>query len=76
MEKKGRLREGMDADVIVFDPATVQDRASFSEPYLPAIGMKYVLVNGVPVIQEGELVRDAAPGRPIRRVVTSAATQQ
>lgn len=69
MKKKGRLQVGMDADVIVFDPAIVQDKATFSEPYHPAVGMKFVLVNGVPVIEGGKLLLDAKPGEPIRRIV-------
>lgn len=68
MRSKGRLQAGMDADLIVFDPAVVEDRATFTEPYLPSIGMRFVLVNGVPVIADGELVRGVMPGKPVRRV--------
>jgi N-acyl-D-glutamate deacylase len=67
MRRKGRLQAGMDADVIVFDPARVQDRATFTAPAQHSIGMRYVLVNGVPVVDGGELRRDARPGRAIRR---------
>jgi len=67
MRTKGRVQPGMDADIIVFDLRTVQDKATFTQPYLPAVGMKYVLVGGVPVISGGELVRDARPGKAIRR---------
>jgi len=71
MSRKGRLQAGMDADVIVFDPATVQDCATYTEPAQLSTGMKHVLVNGVSVIADGELVRDAKPGKPIRRSVTT-----
>ena len=69
MRKKGRLQIGMDADIVVFDPATVSDRATFDNANQPAVGVLAVLVNGVPVIRKGELILDAAPGRPIRRAV-------
>ena len=65
--RKGRLQAGADADIVVFDPATVGERATFAHMNRPAEGMMHVLVNGTPVISGGELRRDAAPGRPIRR---------
>lgn len=65
--RKGRLQPGADADVVVFDPETLADRASFARMSLPATGMRHVLVNGTPVIRDGALALDAAPGRPIRR---------
>lgn len=71
MAKKGRLQAGMDADIIVFDPKTVRDRATFTQPYLASTGMSYVFVNGVAVIQRGRLLLDAAPGQPIRRALTT-----
>jgi len=67
MKSKGRIQEGMDADIIVFDARTVQDKATFTEPNQPAEGMEYVLVNGTPVIEKGKLVVDAHPGQAIRR---------
>jgi N-acyl-D-glutamate deacylase len=69
MRKKGRIQVGMDADIIVFDLDRIEDKATFSKPTQPAVGMAYVLVNGVPVIYQGELQLDAQPGRPIRREV-------
>lgn len=72
MQKKGRIRAGMDADIIVFDFNTVKDQATFTQPYLKAVGMKYVFVNGVPIIAGGELVLDALPGKPIRRSVAAS----
>ena len=70
MKRKGRLQKGMDADLVVFDPATVSDKSTFTEPNARSVGMKHVIVNGVPVIRDGELVRDALPGKAIRRPVT------
>lgn len=64
--RKGRLQEGCDADIVVFDLDRVQDRASFEEMHLAAEGMVHVIVNGEAVIADGELVPDARPGRPIR----------
>lgn len=69
MRQKGRLQVGKDADLTVFDLATVSDRATFTEPNQRSVGMRHVLVNGTPVIRGGELVRDARPGRAIRRPV-------
>jgi N-acyl-D-aspartate/D-glutamate deacylase len=64
--RKGRLQVGADADIAVFDPATVADRATYASPALPAIGFRHVLVNGIPVVRDGQLL-DAAPGRAIVR---------
>ena len=69
MKKKGRLQEGMDADIVVFDPKTIADKGTYTEPNQPAVGVQTVLVNGVAVVADGKLVEDAAPGMPIRRAV-------
>jgi N-acyl-D-glutamate deacylase len=71
MKRKGRLQVGADADLIAFDLATVSERGTYTQPNQTAIGMRYVIVNGTPVIRDGVLVRDALPGRAIRRSVTS-----
>jgi len=67
MKKKGRLQVGMDADIVVFDPETISDVGTYNEPNQPAVGVQTLLVNGVAVVAEGELILDAAPGQPIRR---------
>jgi N-acyl-D-glutamate deacylase len=67
MKTKGRLKVGADADLIVFDADRVADRATYTRPLQTSVGMRHVLVSGTFVIREGELVRTAAPGRPIRR---------
>jgi N-acyl-D-aspartate/D-glutamate deacylase len=64
--RKGRLQVGADADVAVFDLATVADRATYASPVLPAVGFKHVLVNGTPVVRDGQLL-EVTPGRPIVR---------
>jgi len=62
---RGVLKEGMWADVVVFDPATVHDVATFENPNQLSQGMEYVLVNGVPVIEEGKMT-GKLPGKVLR----------
>lgn len=66
MERKGRLQEGADADVTLFDPATVIDRSTYSDATIPAGGIPYVVVNGTVVVDDGELVDSVRPGEPVR----------
>lgn len=66
MKKKGRLQEGMDADIIVFDPETVTDTATFKNSLQLSKGMKHVMVNGTFVIRDEELDPEAMPGRAVR----------
>ncbi|HEX4653182.1 MAG TPA: D-aminoacylase [Candidatus Udaeobacter sp.] len=54
LDHRGFLKEGMFADVVVFDPATIADRATFDKPHQYAIGMKHVFVNGIQVLKDGE----------------------
>ena len=67
MKNKGRLQEGMDADIVVFDPETIADVGTYEKPNQPAVGVSNLLVNGVAVVLDGKLVANAAPGLPIRR---------
>ena len=62
---RGLLRPGMFADVTVFDPATVADRATFEQPHQTSVGIEYVLVNGQTVLKRGQLTA-ARPGRGLR----------
>jgi hypothetical protein len=63
--RKGRVQVGADADLVVFDPDTVTDRATAREPWHPSTGFEHVLVGGVAVVRDGELVVDAMPGRAV-----------
>jgi len=62
---RGVLKQGMWADVVVFDPDTVRDRATFDNPNQLSEGMRFVLVNGVPVIEDGKMT-NALPGKVLR----------
>jgi dihydroorotase len=67
MRNKGRIAVGADADLTVFDPSTVIDRATFEQPTLPSAGIHHVIVNGTFVVRDGDLVGRSLPGRPVRR---------
>jgi len=66
MRNKGRLHVAADADITIFDAKTVIDRSTYTNPTLPSEGILYVLVNGVLVVEDGELVPNARPGRSIK----------
>ncbi|MGE4169683.1 MAG: amidohydrolase family protein [Candidatus Margulisiibacteriota bacterium] len=63
---KGRLQEGCDADVVVFDLKKLSDKATFENPRQFSEGMDYVMVNGVFVLDEGQLVKGVEPGKALR----------
>jgi N-acyl-D-aspartate/D-glutamate deacylase len=63
---KGRIRVGAEADITVFDPNRVIDKATFEEPLQYSEGIQFVLVNGVPVVNDGRLVDGVFPGRGAR----------
>ncbi len=65
LDRRGLLQEGFFADVVVFDPATIQDHATFTKPHQYATGVAHVFVNGTPVISHGEHT-GAKPGRVVR----------
>ena len=62
---RGRLEEGMKADVVIFDPATVRDAATYERPHQYAEGISRVIVNGTAVFEEGAMT-PARPGRVLR----------
>jgi N-acyl-D-amino-acid deacylase len=64
LDRRGFIREGMFADVVVFDPSHVMDHATFEKPHQYATGMKHVFVNGIQVLKDGEHT-GAKPGRAI-----------
>jgi len=64
LDHRGFIKEGMFADVVIFDPATIADRATFEKPHQYAVGVKHVFVNGVQVLKDGEHT-GAKPGRAL-----------
>jgi N-acyl-D-aspartate/D-glutamate deacylase len=66
MALKGRLKVGADADIVVFDPNTIIDNATYREPTLPPLGLTDVLVNGVIVVRNGAVRSGVFPGRAVR----------
>jgi N-acyl-D-amino-acid deacylase len=65
LERRGMLKIGAYADVVAFDPAAIADKATFEQPHQYAVGMRHVLVNGVPVLRDGEHT-GATPGRALK----------
>ncbi|HEV8400791.1 MAG TPA: amidohydrolase family protein [Gemmatimonadales bacterium] len=66
MKQKGRLLVGADADITIFDAATVLDRSTYREPSLPPVGIQHVIVNGVSVVKNGQAVEGVSPGKAVR----------
>jgi dihydroorotase/N-acyl-D-amino-acid deacylase len=62
---RGLLREGMFADIAVFDPNTIADRSTFEQPHQMSVGVKYVFINGTMVVRDGKHT-NAKPGRVLR----------
>jgi N-acyl-D-aspartate/D-glutamate deacylase len=70
MKRKGRVTPGADADLVLFDPLRVRDRATFEVADLYAEGMQYVLVDGTVIVSKGALLEGRTPGRPIRAALS------
>jgi N-acyl-D-amino-acid deacylase len=73
LEGRGLIETGAFADVVAFDPATIADRATFEQPHQYAVGMRHVLVNGVPVLRDGGHT-GATPGRALKGAGARAGT--
>ncbi len=69
IKKKGRIQVGCDADIVVFDLNKIQDNATMVKPVQPSTGHKHVIVNGIPIIENGKRVENILPGKPVRRNV-------
>ncbi|MGH9524595.1 MAG: hypothetical protein ACRD3E_18900, partial [Terriglobales bacterium] len=54
-----------DADIVVFDPQTITDRSTYQHPSEPSVGVRYLVVNGIPVVENGTLVEGVFPGKPL-----------
>jgi N-acyl-D-aspartate/D-glutamate deacylase len=66
MKRKGRIQEGADADIVVFSPERIIDKATFESPMQPSEGVRYLLVNGELVVEDGAFVSGVYPGRAVR----------
>jgi N-acyl-D-aspartate/D-glutamate deacylase len=62
---KGRLQEGADADIVVFDAGAISDRSTFQKPMEPSIGVRYLVVGGTVVVENGKLAGNVFPGRAL-----------
>lgn len=71
MRTKGRVQVGSDADIVVFDLATIKDNATFTAPAQLSTGFRHVVVNGTPIIRDGNGLGEARPGKPIRRPISA-----
>jgi N-acyl-D-glutamate deacylase len=71
MQKKGRIQVGADADILVFDPETVAEKATFKESCQTSEGMKHVMVNGTFIIRDEQLDTEAFPGKAVRGPISS-----
>jgi N-acyl-D-aspartate/D-glutamate deacylase len=69
-KNKGRIRVGADADITIFDPAKIIDKATFEEPLQYSEGISYVFANGVAVLKAGTLVEGVFPGKAVRAPIT------
>lgn len=66
MKVRGRMQEGMVADITIFDPEKVTDNATYQKGTLPTTGIPYVIVDGVVVVKDSKVLKDVYPGQPIR----------
>lgn len=69
MKRKGRVQVGADADLTIFNPETVLDQSTYREPAKPPLGIEYVLVNGVIMVNRGNVDQAVFRGKPVRAPV-------
>ena len=62
---KGRLQEGAEADIVVFDPKTIADRSTYQHPMEPSVGVQYLVVGGTVLIDQGKMLENVFPGQAI-----------
>lgn len=73
---RGILRSGYWADIVVFDPNAIEDKADYDKPFAEPVGLDYVIVNGVVAVDHGALTSERAAGMPVRRERRIAAALQ
>ena len=66
LDKKGILREGLDADIVIFDPQTIIDHSTYDDPAQPPTGIRWVIVNGELAVENDEVI-GATSGQVLRR---------
>ena len=69
MKKKGRISNGSDADITIFDPEKIIDRATYDDPSRFSEGIKFVIVNGSVVMENGVIKENRFSGKPIRGMI-------
>lgn len=72
MRAKGRIQPGADADIVIFNPDTIRDQASYEAPARPSVGIDHVIVGGVSIIRDGRRQAGRLPGRPVRGALSNA----
>jgi N-acyl-D-aspartate/D-glutamate deacylase len=63
--QKGRLQEGADADIVVFDAGTIKDQSTFNKPMEASVGVRYLVVGGTVIVDDGKIMTDVFPGRAL-----------